>query len=463
MLLTFPRKIPRRATGSQEALDWDGIEIHRTSSMTRTSSLRQLVLSTLLAIAAIYFLYCVLHGTLTPVTLPLSHSPPTGTSTPPNSPSADVWEALGINRSSTGAHGSCDAGCPPASSAKALQALISSAAVELCERSMAMQTRTQVMRWRMALHQTAEHGSLVYSGWRAAQRCKNAHAMADVFSIAVAWQGLPSVWHSCKRHVCFPLTCAAGPGDGTAAAFEGPLEWPEYRAAVGSRLAAIAAVDDGHWHGGAADDPLSVMDAVAAGHGRAGSERQLAPGEPVQLPNLPLAGAADGLWAAMPANLGANPMNRKALKRQFGAEVVTGRAHQARMIARSRTCMNRRPVRESFSRMASQEQHRLRGFSGAAKQLAAVQDTAARGTALVAATTANVLDKTEKMLVSLAACRDHFELLVRPGSGMVPACLSMRSVSCSNVPPPEQNAGKSTLSLRWDDHDHEHKDHSCMR
>ena len=33
-------------------------------------------------------------------------------------------------------------------------------------------------------------------------------------------------------------------------------------------------------------------------------------------------------------------------------------------------------------------------------------------TALVAATTANVLDKTEKMLVSLAACRDRFDLLV---------------------------------------------------
>jgi hypothetical protein len=41
------------------------------------------------------------------------------------------------------------------------------------------------------------------------------------------------------------------------------------------------------------------------------------------------------------------------------------------------------------------------------------QITAARGTALVAATTVNVLDKTEKMLVSLAACRDRFELLVR--------------------------------------------------
>ena len=35
-------------------------------------------------------------------------------------------------------------------------------------------------------------------------------------------------------------------------------------------------------------------------------------------------------------------------------------------------------------------------------------------TALVAATTANVLDKTEKMLVSLAACQDSFDLLVMP-------------------------------------------------
>ena len=35
-------------------------------------------------------------------------------------------------------------------------------------------------------------------------------------------------------------------------------------------------------------------------------------------------------------------------------------------------------------------------------------------TALVAATTANVLDKTEKMLVSLAACRDRVDLLVTP-------------------------------------------------
>ena len=43
-----------------------------------------------------------------------------------------------------------------------------------------------------------------------------------------------------------------------------------------------------------------------------------------------------------------------------------------------------------------------------------MQDAGARATALVAATTANVLDKTEKMLVSLAACRDRFELLVRP-------------------------------------------------
>ena len=48
--------------------------------------------------------------------------------------------------------------------------------------------------------------------------------------------------------------------------------------------------------------------------------------------------------------------------------------------------------------------------------LGAVQDTAARAraTALVAATTANVLGKTEQMLVSLAACRDRFEMLVRP-------------------------------------------------
>ena len=40
-------------------------------------------------------------------------------------------------------------------------------------------------------------------------------------------------------------------------------------AAVGSRLAAVAAVDGGHWHSGGAEDPLSVTDAVAAGRGGA--------------------------------------------------------------------------------------------------------------------------------------------------------------------------------------------------
>ncbi len=52
-------------------------------------------------------------------------------------------------------------------------------------------------------------------------------------------------------------------------------------------------------------------------------------------------------------------------------------------------------------------------------------------TALVAATTANVLDKTEKMLVSLAACRDRFDLLVLPiGHHLLWAMMAMTPADC---------------------------------
>ena len=106
MLLTAPRV--SQPLPSQEASGWtsddsEGIEVDRLHSMMRMSTVRQLVLLVLTAIAAAYFLYCLLHGTLTTVTLPLPRSALAAPPPPPHSPSVNVWDALGINRSSVGA------------------------------------------------------------------------------------------------------------------------------------------------------------------------------------------------------------------------------------------------------------------------------------------------------------------------------------------------------------------------
>ena len=96
-----------------------------------------------------------------------------------------------------------------------------------------------------------------------------------------------------------------GARDGRVGFLQGPLEWPGYMAAVGSRIAAIAALDDGGWHGAMADDMLSVIDAVAAGHGGAPSEQLSATGMQVMIPILFL-GLHNGQSpsrAAMPADL----------------------------------------------------------------------------------------------------------------------------------------------------------------
>jgi hypothetical protein len=110
---------------------------------------------------------------------------------------------------------------------------------------------------------------------------------------------------------------ASAAGNDAAASFEGALDWPDYMAAVGSRLAAVAAVDDGLWHGAAADDPLSVMDAAAAGDGGAPSGRQSASGEQMVLPNLPLSwrsGQSSGCQASKPERkpMLANPGGRNS-------------------------------------------------------------------------------------------------------------------------------------------------------
>lgn len=57
----------------------------------------------------------------------------------------------------------------------------------------------------------------------------------------------------------------------------------------------------------------------------------------------------------------------------------------------------------------------VRGMEGTGGLIAAeAAGEVSLPTALLAVTTANVWDKTEKLLQSLAVCRDRFELLVMP-------------------------------------------------
>ena len=105
MLLTAPRtsKLLPSHELRQGPNDCKDIKPHRSCSMMRMGSLRQLVIYVLSAAGAIYFLYCVLHGTLDSATMPLPRVLPPAASSPPHSPSADVWEALNIDRSTAGA------------------------------------------------------------------------------------------------------------------------------------------------------------------------------------------------------------------------------------------------------------------------------------------------------------------------------------------------------------------------
>jgi len=67
------------------------------------------VLSTLIGVA---LLFIILRGTLKLPASPSLGQPNPALSPPPRSPSADVWEALGVNRSSGGARCSqCAARC----------------------------------------------------------------------------------------------------------------------------------------------------------------------------------------------------------------------------------------------------------------------------------------------------------------------------------------------------------------
>ena len=78
--------------------------------IVRMSALRHLVLSTLVGVA---LLFIILHGTLKDSASPgpSPDEPNPALSPPQRSPSADVWAALGVNRSSGGACCSQRASC----------------------------------------------------------------------------------------------------------------------------------------------------------------------------------------------------------------------------------------------------------------------------------------------------------------------------------------------------------------
>ena len=184
--------------------------------MIRMSSVRHLVLLTLIGVA---LLFIVLHGTLKSSASALLDHPNPAMSPPPRSPSADVWEALAVNRSSGGAR------CSQRAS--------------VCARSL----------WSM---------------------CSLVHLRS----------ALPQPRSRASR-VCFAAAAAVARDAARTAdltALHTPLEWPEYRAAVRDRIAVLADADTAHWHGAVVNGmtgSVAVIPADTAANGSTPGKRQV--------------------------------------------------------------------------------------------------------------------------------------------------------------------------------------------